>query len=119
MGDSSGLFPRLASGFGGGMAGAGGTCGALVGAVMTVGLLHGRSDPGDDRAPSATRTSEIVAAFEEEMGSTSCRDLTGLDLRTREGMRALREGDVGATVCRKAIAAAERLALQHLEQGTT
>ena len=119
IGDESGLFPRLASGFGGGMAGAGGTCGALVGAVMTVGLVHGRSAAGDDRAPSARLTSEIVAAFEEEMGSTSCRELTGLDLRTQEGMRGLREGGVGATVCRKAIATAESLALARLGQSAT
>ncbi len=96
------------------MAGAGGTCGALVGAVMAVGLVHGRSDPGDDRGPSASTTGEIVAGFEAEMGATSCRDLTGLDLRTREGMKALRETGVVVRVCQRAIQTAERLALEGL-----
>jgi C_GCAxxG_C_C family probable redox protein len=104
----------MASGFGGGMAGAGGTCGALVGAVMTVGLVHGRSDATADRRPAYGLTAEIVAAFEQEMGSTSCRELTELDLRTPEGMKALRESGVGQRVCARAIATAERLALERL-----
>jgi len=113
IGDTSGMLPRMASGFGGGMAGAGGTCGALVGAVMAVGLLHGRSRPEDDRRPAYGLTTEIVDAFEKEMGSTRCRDLTGLDLRTPQGMKALRE-DVGGRVCARAIALGERLAVERL-----
>lgn len=96
------------------MAGAGGSCGALVGAVMSVGLVHGRSDPKGDGSQSRQITGEIVAAFEEEMGSNSCRELTGLDLRTLDGMKDLRRTGVAAEVCQKAIATAERLALERL-----
>ena len=42
-GVESELLPRVATGFGGGMARTGGACGALTGAIMGVGLALGRS----------------------------------------------------------------------------
>ncbi len=104
----------MASGFGGGIGGSGGTCGALVGAVMAVGVARGRDSADDDGTELRTISRRIFSAFEQEMGATACRELTGLDLRTTEGGRELRAAGVGERVCQPAIALAERLALGEL-----
>lgn len=115
MGIEDGPLPRLATGFGGGIGGSGATCGALVGAVMAVGLLHGRDSSDGDRQPTAAISREIHHGFEAEMGSTSCRELTGLNLTTPEGSQALRGAGVSQRVCRPAVDLAAQLALQQLQ----
>ena len=108
------VVARLASGFGGGMGNTGGTCGAVVGAVMALGLTN---DPGDDAdleegLAFAKRVAALRRAFEAEMGSSECRELTGLDLTTPEGVDELLNSDTGERVCFPAVATAYRLALQ-------
>jgi C_GCAxxG_C_C family probable redox protein len=114
MGLDTTAVPRIASGFGGGIGGSGATCGALVGAVIAVGLVAGRDSTDGDRAAAGAIGRRIHDAFREEMGSTVCRELTGLDLTTREGAQQLRGSDVGARVCGPAVELAERLALEEL-----
>ncbi len=116
MGLESGPLPRLATGFGGGIGGSGATCGALVGAVMAVGLIHGRDSPDGDRRTATAISQQIHDAFEEQMGSTACRALTGLDLTTREGARELYSSDVHERVCRRAVDLAEQLAVEQLRR---
>lgn len=65
---------RLAKGFGAGMGSLGLTCGALSGAVMVIGMAS------DDQRQVAGRVRELFERFTAEHGSTSCRELTGLDL---------------------------------------
>jgi C_GCAxxG_C_C family probable redox protein len=115
MGVEDSALPRLASGFGGGIGGAGATCGALVGAVMAVGLIHGRDSADGDRQPTTAISRQIHHAFEQQMGSTSCRELTGLDLTTPEGGQALRGTGVSQRVCRPAVDLAANLALEQLQ----
>ncbi len=114
LGEESDVLPRIASGFGGGIGGSGATCGALVGAIVAVGLRHGRTNPEDDRGRVTASSQRIFDAFQAEMGATACRDLTGLDLRTREGGQQLRESGVAKRVCAPAIQLAERLAISEL-----
>ena len=38
-------IPRIATPFGGGIGGRGEVCGAVTGAVMAIGLKHGREEP--------------------------------------------------------------------------
>lgn len=59
---------RMASGFGGGIGRthAGGTCGALTGAVMALGLLS------DNDTESLGRSAELYRRFEAERGGVAC-----------------------------------------------
>ncbi len=116
MGIEDGPLPRLAAGFGGGIGGSGATCGALVGAVMAVGLIHGRDSSEEERGAAGAISRQIHDAFEEQMGSTACRKLTGLDLTTPEGLRGLRRPEVHERVCRRAVDLAEQLALEQLHR---
>jgi C_GCAxxG_C_C family probable redox protein len=92
---------RLASTFGGGIAGTGNACGAITGALMAIGLARG---PGTapDAARKADATAEakaLLAAFTARHGSIACRDLLGVDLGTPEGRARAAEAGLFRTVC--------------------
>lgn len=66
-----------ASGFPVGMGGAGCTCGALAGGVMSLGLVFGRTAPKDARVNKAMKLSrELHNVFKKNHKSTCCRKLT-------------------------------------------
>jgi C_GCAxxG_C_C family probable redox protein len=71
-----GLTPRIASCFGGGV---GRThseiCGALSGALMALGLAHGRDNPTEPRERIYALAVELRQRFLDAHGSTQCRDL--------------------------------------------
>ena len=62
--------------FGSGMGGMDGTCGALCGAEMVLGLLHYEGKPMHARAKA------LHEAFREKSGATICRELKGADTGT-------------------------------------
>jgi len=80
------LIPRLATGFGGGIARKGGLCGAFTGAIMAIGMKMGRSDPKDKETLSRVygKCREFWDRFEKEFGSNVCYDLTGTHLDNEE-----------------------------------
>jgi C_GCAxxG_C_C family probable redox protein len=116
LGIHSEVIPRIATPFGGGIGGGGIICGAVVGSVMAIGLKHGREEPSQSRDTAYALAREFCQRFEEETGSLSCRELTGMDLSTPEGIRAYRSSDVPLRVCLPAIGAAFRLVMELLER---
>jgi C_GCAxxG_C_C family probable redox protein len=82
---------RLASNFGGGVAGWGSACGALTGAAMAFGLImgtNGYETPEDfrlkrERMRALTQT--FIKEFEEKWGNVGCYGLLGVNTRTPEG----------------------------------
>jgi len=86
-GVQSDWIPMMATGFCSGVAQTCGTCGALSGAIMGLGLWAGRSVRGDDETVEANYAlvRRLIAAFEERFGSTNCRELIECDLSTEEG----------------------------------
>lgn len=93
--------PSAASALNGGIAYSGGTCGALTGAALAVGLLAERRMDHHGAAKRAAR--EIVAAtmdaFREAYGVTDCRDLIGYDLRAPGGHQAFLESGAWRDGC--------------------
>jgi C_GCAxxG_C_C family probable redox protein len=85
------FLTRMASGFCGGMARTCGSCGAVTGAIMGLGLALGRSGPGESVQPAYAATQRLIAEFEREFGSRDCRALLGCDLGTPEGQATFRE----------------------------
>ena len=94
-------IPRIATGFAAGMGRHGETCGALVGAVMALGLKYGREDPNDSAAKTNTyvKVDMLCHAFKEEFGSLICRDLTGCDFQTSEGDERFRRENLHVNLC--------------------
>ncbi|NLG24626.1 MAG: C_GCAxxG_C_C family protein, partial [Clostridiales bacterium] len=71
LGVCGAFCPRIATPFGGGMAGTQHTCGALSGALMVVGLMKGR-EPGGDKAPAYDAGKDLLKWFEARFGSCAC-----------------------------------------------
>lgn len=97
--DQFGIDPdtaaRMASAFGGGMGRMGGTCGAVSGALMVLGLSRGGSDPADKATKEKTYAlaRSLQETFRARMGALGCNDLLGVDIGTPEGQeRARTEG---------------------------
>lgn len=82
---------KLATGFGGGVGLYGDTCGAITGAVMAVGAVHGRSKlPEGEKKEAAQKAKEqlygkpglyrifnqIPNRINDKYGNTLCRELT-------------------------------------------
>jgi C_GCAxxG_C_C family probable redox protein len=116
LGIESEVIPRIATPFGGGIGGRGEVCGAVVGSIMAIGLKHGREEPSQPNKQAYALAREFCRRFEEETGSLYCRDLTGMDLSTPEGLRAYRHSDVPLRVCMPLAGAAFRLALELIER---
>ena len=78
---------KVASGFGGGIGCSGGTCGALTGAVMALGLCCGTADPSDKTAKVEVyrKVRRLTEEYKLHTGSTICRELMGFDMSTPEG----------------------------------
>jgi C_GCAxxG_C_C family probable redox protein len=67
----------MASGFPVGLGGAGCTCGAVTGGVMSLGLVFGRTMPKDHRVDKAMKLSrELHNIFKKRHKSLCCRTLT-------------------------------------------
>jgi C_GCAxxG_C_C family probable redox protein len=66
------------------------TCGAVSGALMVIGLAHGRFRPDDMQARA--RTHALAQAFQDRFekvhGACTCEELLGLDPTTPEGRQA-------------------------------
>ncbi len=138
------IIPRIASGFAGGFGNTGAVCGAVVGAVMAIGLVRGQDEPteaGDaasggvedfsrrlEEAREAPpkdmaamlaglkQVQEFRRRFEAELDTISCRELTGIDLTTEEGLQQLMSSDVPMTVCLPAVGVAYRLVVDMLRE---
>lgn len=81
---SMSCFPRIATGFGGGVARNGDICGALAGGIMAISLALGRDKPDQSRDPCYDAADRFYKEFVKAFGSSKCRELTGLDLKTPE-----------------------------------
>jgi len=117
-GEHSDLIPRIATGFCGGMSRTNGTCGAVSGAIMSLGLALGRNsaDESVDKVYAATR--ELLDRFGRTFGSTNCRQLLGCDLGTPEG-QATYHADNLRVKCRGYTEEATRIVLSILLQDRT
>lgn len=109
---------RVAGAFGAGMARTGATCGAVTGGLMVIGLKHAKIRPDDDgpRELAYALAQEFMDVFQERNGSLLCRTLLGADVSTPEGMVAVREGNLFATVCPRFVSSAAEI-LEGLLQG--
>ncbi|MDD1718627.1 MAG: C-GCAxxG-C-C family protein [Methanoregulaceae archaeon] len=68
---------RLASGFPIGMGGSGCTCGAVAGGIMALGMVFGRTRPGDEQVKKCMALAhELHDKFRDKHGCLCCRILT-------------------------------------------
>ncbi|MCK9418356.1 MAG: C-GCAxxG-C-C family protein [Nitrospirae bacterium] len=108
---------KIAKAFGSGM-GMGGTCGAVTGALMVIGLKHarlkGRSLFSKDRTEEIAR--EFVARFKARNETTECRELLGCDLGTPEGIKTAKKEKHFKKHCPKFVQDAAEILEEILEE---
>lgn len=109
------IIPRIASLFAGGIGNTGAVCGAVIGGVMTIGLKQERGKTMEEMLRNFAVAQEFRRRFEAEMKTINCRELTGLDLSTPEGIKQLMSSDIPQTVCFPAVGAAYRLVMDLLK----
>ena len=83
----------IATGFCSGVARTGGQCGALSGAIMGLGLLTGKKEPGGSVDENYAQVQKLVEQFEKKFGSINCQELTGCHLGTEAGQASFRENN--------------------------
>lgn len=89
---------KLASGFGGGMGKMAGTCGAVTGAFLVLGLKHG-GEGSDAREKTFRAVREFAGQFEARHGSLLCKDLLACDISTAQGALTMKEQKLRSKVC--------------------
>jgi C_GCAxxG_C_C family probable redox protein len=92
---------KVSCAYGGGIARSAETCGAVSGALMVIGLAHGKAALDDDAAKERTYalTREFWRRFGARQGSLVCRELLGVDIGTPEGARSAAESGVFREKC--------------------
>jgi len=106
---------KIASAFGGGMVRQGEVCGAVTGALMSLGLKFGSTSADNEEAIRNT-SQELMHRFEEEKGSLLCRELLGYRLIVPEELTQARESGVFQTRCPFFVQRATELAKEILER---
>ena len=110
------VIPKIAYAFAGGIGNTGSVCGAVVGAVMAIGLIKDRGESMEEMMGVIGLAEEFRKRFAAEMDTISCRELTGIDLTQEEARNELMNSDIPQTVCFPAVAAAHRLVVDLLKE---
>ena len=81
---------RLTASFGGGN-GIGETCGAVLSALMVIGMKVGHNGPDDmeRRDVLMAKRAEFIEKFRAKRGSCMCNDMLGDDISTPEGLQRI------------------------------
>lgn len=98
-GIGEGVYPRIATPFGGGIAGTQNVCGALTGGMMAIGLKLGR-EIGGDKTPSYEMGKQFLAWAQAKHDAVGCRAITGIDMSDPADQAAFRAPGGGhAVIC--------------------
>ncbi len=91
---------RIASAFGGG-SGIGETCGAVIGAMLVIGMKYGHSGPDEmeNREVLMSVRAAFMEKWKERHGSCMCRDLLGDDISDPEGLARILEAGTMLDLC--------------------
>jgi C_GCAxxG_C_C family probable redox protein len=91
---------KVATGFGGGMRMAG-TCGAVTGAFMVLGLKYGNSPEKDKEAKANTykKIEDFTNRFIARNESVACGELLGCDVSTPDGAKEAKDKGLFSSLC--------------------
>ena len=98
---------KVACAFGGGMGRQQYTCGAIMGALMALGLECGKglNDSEEKKQLTYSKTRELFAEFNKLHGTTNCRELlNGLDFNNCEDLKKILEQRLFDIKCEKFVA---------------
>ncbi len=108
---------KIATGFGGGMH-INGTCGAVTGAFMALGLKYGNII-AEDKITKENVYIKIIKfsnRFSDQHGSIQCHELLGYDITTKEGVEIARKKGVFSVICPKLVKSAAEILEEMLNE---
>ncbi len=116
-----GLNPILARKIGNPLAGGsglGGECGAVIGALMVLGMEYGMADANDSDAFQNTfeKVGVFVEKFKERHGNLNCQQLIGLNVFSEEGLKEFVDKDIKLTQCVKYVEDAVKIVEEIIDQ---
>ena len=84
---------KVSSAFGGGIAGMGRTCGAVIGVLMALGLKYGSADASEQHEEKEiyNYTEAFLSRIKSKNGTITCREILGVDLGMPDGLKTARE----------------------------
>ncbi len=109
----------IASPLGAGLGRLAGTCGAVTGAALAIGIRHGHRRAGDQqqKEEAYAMTRELVDRFRQRNGTILCRELLGYDISTPEGFAAAKRKKVFARCCSRFVRDAAEIVVALEERG--
>ncbi|MDH5754234.1 MAG: C-GCAxxG-C-C family protein [Candidatus Bathyarchaeota archaeon] len=87
LGIKSELIPKIATGIGAVFSLNGFTCGSISSAVMAIGIKCGRETSTENSQIIWSKVDKFIEAFKQTWGAVTCRQLTGLNVKTPEDMK--------------------------------
>jgi len=111
----------LALAFGGGVAGQGGICGALTGALLAMGEKRGPAvaaakDPQAARQEFYAEVRKLTEEFRRRHGAIHCRELTGCAMDTPEGRKSYQERGLHESFCTRLVSFSVATASSYLDE---
>lgn len=102
---------RVAQPFGGGIARRADWCGAVTGALLVIGLKHGRVRVEDTASRDRTYAlvQDFLRRFQDRHAHLRCRDLLECDISTPEGQKKAEELRLHQTRCEEFVRDAARI----------
>lgn len=102
---------KLATGFGGGMARLGRTCGAVSAGFMVIGLKYGMGIKEDIDVKE--KTYQLIREFSDQFqgiyGSSTCKELLGCDINTLDGKNYYSQNEFFDRKCLKYVKTAAEI----------
>jgi C_GCAxxG_C_C family probable redox protein len=87
LGMSSDLIPKIGTAIGAGVGLNGLLCGSVSGVAMVIGIKYGRNRAEENPKLAWDIIDRYVTSFKDKFGAVNCRQLTGLNLKTPEGLK--------------------------------
>ena len=87
VGVNSEYIPKIGTAIGSGVSLNGLLCGSISSVMILIGAKYGRTNPEQSPQPVWDMANKYVAAFRAKFKAVNCRQLTGLDLKTEEGLK--------------------------------
>jgi C_GCAxxG_C_C family probable redox protein len=83
----SDLIPKIGTAIGAGVSLNGLLCGSVSSVAMAIGIKYGRNSPEENPEPVWKMMDEYLNAFRRRFNYLTCRQLTGLNIKTPEGLK--------------------------------
>lgn len=87
LGVGSDVVPKIGTGIGAGVSLNGLLCGSVSSVAIAIGMKYGRTSAEENPKPVWDRVNRYVAEFRERFGAVNCSQLTGLNLKTEQGLK--------------------------------